>query len=419
MLKPGKGHGRFHQVYRDNRVLGSLCAVIFLTQLGFGSIVPVVPLYAREFGVSQSAIGLTIAVYGLARFLVSMPTGWLADRLGRRWTLVLGEVATAAGNLLCGLSATYEQFLVFRFLAGAGSAMVLTSGQISLADVATPANRGRVMGIYQGVFLFAVGFGPLPGGLLAERFGLSAPFFVFAALGGLAGIVAFTQVPETRRLREKQEKIESDATGNQRALPVVQQLRTLFSRVGFLLISLVSFAQFFARTGAIFTVVPILGAVKLGLRPDQIGTGLTLVSLLNLGMVYFTGVLADRFGRKTIIVPSNLLTVVSMAALALAPSYGWFVAGLALWGIAGGVAGAVPAAYAADMAPPGMNALTMSTFRTVSEFGYVIGPLLLGWISDLSSGEAALFTTAGIFAATSALFAFFAPETRKRRQGPS
>ena len=419
MLKPGKGHGRFHQVYRDNRVLGSLCAVIFLTQLGFGSIVPVVPLYAREFGVSQSAIGLTIAVYGLARFLVSMPTGWLADRLGRRWTLVLGEVATAAGNLLCGLSATYEQFLVFRFLAGAGSAMVLTSGQISLADVATPANRGRVMGIYQGVFLFAVGFGPLPGGLLAERFGLSAPFFVFAALGGLAGIVAFTQVPETRRLREKREKIESDATGNQRALPVVQQLRTLFSRVGFLLISLVSFAQFFARTGAIFTVVPILGAVKLGLRPDQIGTGLTLVSLLNLGMVYFTGVLADRFGRKTIIVPSNLLTVVSMAALALAPSHGWFVAGLALWGIAGGVAGVVPAAYAADMAPPGMNALTMSTFRTVSEFGYVIGPLLLGWISDLSSGEAALFTTAGIFAATSALFAFFAPETRKRRQEPS
>jgi MFS family permease len=402
-------------VYREYRVLVWLCAVIFLTQLGFGGIVPVVPLYAREFGVSQSAIGLTIAVYGLARFLVSMPTGWLADRLGRRWTLVLGEVATAVGNLLCGLSTTYEQFLVFRFLAGAGSAMVLTSGQVSLADVASPVNRGRVMGIYQGVFLFAVGFGPLPGGLLAERFGLNAPFFVFAVLGGLAGVVAFTQVPETRGGMAKREKAGAEGRGNQPTFSVARQLRTLFSRAGFLLISLVSFAQFFARTGAIFTVVPVLGAVKLGLRPDQIGTGLTLVSLLNLGMVYFTGVLADRFGRKTVIVPSNLLTVVSMAVLALAPSYGWFVAGLALWGIAGGVAGAVPAAYAADMAPPGMNALTMSTFRMVSEFGYVIGPLLLGWISDLSSGEAALFATAGIFASTSALFALFAPETRQRR----
>ncbi len=160
---------RWRELYRDNRALIWLCAVIFVTQLGFGGIVPVVPLYAREFGVSQTAIGLTIAVFGLARFLVSVPTGQLADRLGRRWTLVLGEAVTAVGNLLCGLSTTYEQFLVSRFIAGAGSSMVLTSGQVSLVDLASPANRGRVMGVYQGVFLFAVGFGPLPGGLLAEH----------------------------------------------------------------------------------------------------------------------------------------------------------------------------------------------------------------------------------------------------------
>jgi MFS family permease len=259
-----------------------------------------------------------------------------------------------------------------------------------------------------------VGFGPFPGGVLAERFGLNAPFFVFSVLGALAGVVAFTQVPETRGLREKQEGEGARVAENQRALSLFQQLRVLFSRVGFVLISLVSFAQFFSRTGAIFAVMPVLGTVKLGLRPDQIGTGLSLVSLLNLGMVYLSGVLADRFGRKTVIVPANLLTGISMATLALAPDYGWFVAGLALWGISGGVAGAVPAAYAADMAPSGMNAATMSSFRMVSEFGYVIGPLLLGWIADLSGGEAALHTTAGIFAATSALFALFAPETRKR-----
>jgi len=57
----------------------------------------------------------------------------------------------------------------------------------------------------------------------------------------------------------------------------------------------------------------------------------------------------------------------------------------------------------------------MSSFRMVSEFGYVIGPLLLGWIADLSGGEAALYTTSGIFAVTSVLFALFAPETRKRQ----
>jgi len=65
------------------------------------------------------------------------------------------------------------------------------------------------------------------------------------------------------------------------------------------------------------------------------------------------------------------------------------------------------------MAPPGMNAITMSSYRMVSEFGYVVGPLLLGWISDLAGGETALFATAGIFAAAATLFALFAPETRK------
>ncbi|HWU37203.1 MAG TPA: MFS transporter, partial [Candidatus Acidoferrum sp.] len=110
MDKSVKDRGRFHQGYREYRVLVWLCGVIFLTQLGFGGIVPVVPLYAREFGVSHSAIGLAIAVYGLARFLVSVPSGQLSDRVGRRWTLVMGEVATAVGNLLCGLAASYEQF---------------------------------------------------------------------------------------------------------------------------------------------------------------------------------------------------------------------------------------------------------------------------------------------------------------------
>jgi MFS family permease len=401
--------------YREYRPLVWLCAVIFVTQLGFGAIVPVIALFAGKFGVSQTAIGMSIAVFGLARFLVSVPTGQLCDLLGRRWALVLGEIVTAVGNLLCGLSTTYEQFLLFRFIAGAGSSMVLTAGQVSLADLSTPANRGRIMGIYMGVFLFAVGFGPLPGGLLAEHFGLSTPFLAFAVLGVVAGLVAFTQVPETRGIREKHESPAGKA-GAGASLPLFAQLRILFTRVGFILVCLVSFVQFFARTGAIFTIVPVLATVKLAMRPGQIGTGFTLVSLFNLGMVYLAGVMADRYGRKPVIIPSNVLSMVSMAALALAPTPGWFIASLALWGIAGGVGGAAPAAYAADMAPPGMNAVTMSAFRMVSESGYIVGPILLGWIADHSRAEAALYATAAIFAVSCTLFAFFAPETRNVRR---
>jgi len=184
-------------------VLIWLSTVIFVNQLGFGSIIPVQALYAKSFGVSQSAIGLSIAVYGLSRFLVNVPAGRLADRIGRRWTLVLGEVVTGVGNILCGTAGSFELFLLFRFMAGAGGAIMQTTGSIILADISTKANRGRTIAVYHGIFLFAVGVGPLPGGLLAEHVGLNAPFYAFGALGLLAAVLAFDKVPETKGQSER------------------------------------------------------------------------------------------------------------------------------------------------------------------------------------------------------------------------
>ncbi len=408
-------YARVGQLYRDNRPLVWLSLVIFVNQLGFGSIVPVVPLYAKSFGVSQSAIGLTIGVYGLARFLTNLPAGQLADRMGRRWTLVLGEIVTAVGNLLCGLSGSYEQFLIFRFVSGVGAAMVVTLGQVSLADIATPANRGRTMAIYQGVFLFAVGIGPLPGGLLAEQFGLTVPFYVFAVLGVIAAVLAFDKVPETKGMRERREAKEGAAPPV--SLPYLQQLKILSSQLGFMLVSLVTFVQFFARTGAIFAIVPVMAAVKLGCSPDQVGLALTVVSLANLGMVYFSGLLVDRFGRKPVIVPSTLLAGLSVASYVLAPDFGWLIGSCAFWGVAGGISGPAPAAYAADMAPSGMNAVTMSSYRMMADLGYVAGPMLLGWMADVSGNEMSLLVTAAMFLVSGVLFALFAPESARGSAG--
>jgi len=396
-------------------VLIWLSTVIFVNQLGFGSIIPVQALYAKSFGVSQSAIGLSIAVYGLSRFLVNVPAGRLADRIGRRWTLVLGEVVTGVGNILCGTAGSFELFLLFRFMAGAGGAIMQTTGSIILADISTKANRGRTIAVYHGIFLFAVGVGPLPGGLLAEHVGLNAPFYAFGALGLLAAVLAFDKVPETKGQSERT-PLAPGAALEPLSLSFGKQLRVLFSQVGFVLVSLVSFIQFFSRTGGIFGVVPLLGAMKLGLRADEIGVGLTLVSVANLGVVQISGMLADRFGRKAVLVPASFLTALSFSAFAVAPGFGWFVASLALWGIAAGISGPAPSAYAADVAPRGMNAVTMSCYMMVADLGYVVGPLLMGLWSDLYGIEAALFATSAIYLFVATLFALFAPETAPRRR---
>lgn len=394
---------------RPDRILVWMCVLIAVNQLGFGGIVPVLALYARSFGVPQSAIGVAIAVYGLARFLVAMPAGRLAEGLGRRPTLAVGGLVTAAGNLVCAYAPSFAVLVGGRFVAGAGAALVLIAGQIVLADITTPARRGRTMAVYQGVFLFAVSIGPLPGGLLAEHYGLAAPFLAYAVAGVVAAALAWIFIPETRTAQS------SGSADSLLLLPSFgSQVRILTGHTGFMLVSLVSFMNAVARTGGLFNVIPVLAHDRLALNADRIGLGLAVASLVGLVVIYPSGVLVDRYGRKSVIVPATFLAGVSLLLFLLAPSYTWFLAGCVAWSLASGVGGAAPAAYAADVAPPGMNAAAMSAFRMLADLGYVVGPIALGLSTDLLGANATLGGTAVLLAVTALLFARFAPESHQR-----
>ena len=138
-----------------------------------------------------------------------------------------------------------------------------------------------------------------------------------------------------------------------------------------------------------------------------------LGSVCGLVAAYPAGWLADRFGRKAVIVPATVMTGISMLLFCVAPTYVWFVAACIGWSVASSIGGSAPAAYAADSAPPGMNAAAMSTFRMMGDAGYVIGPLGLGLIADLYSPVTALLVAASLIAAVGVAFALIAPETHK------
>lgn len=405
---------RLAGVYSRNGPLVWVCVLIAVNQLGFGSIVPILPLYAESFGVSKTAIGLTIAIYGLARFLMNVPTGYVADRHGRRVALAIGGSITVVGNLICALAGSYWLFLSGRFVAGAGAAMVITGTQIIVADISQPSNRGRLMSVYMGTFMFAVGFGPLPGGLLGQHVSLAAPFYVYCVLGAIVGVLAWTKMPETRGWR-------ADGTVGEQAprMAFGAQLRLLTAQLGFTLIAIVSFCTFFARTGGLFNLIPTLADNKIGLSAGQIGIGLAMISLMGLLLAYPSGVLVDRYGRKWIIVLSTVISGVSLIAFAQAPTFAWFMVACVLWAISSGVAAAAPSAYAADMAPAGMNAPAMSMYRMLADFGYVAGPLMLGSAADIFATETALYATAALVIVAGAAFAWLAPESYQREPTPA
>jgi multidrug resistance protein len=387
-----------------HQTLALVCLVILVNQLGFGIIVPITPIYARTFGVNEAEIGLVVAIYGLGRFAFGVPVGQAADRFGRRKVIFVGTVVTCVGTILCGAAGSFVQLLVFRFIAGAGSTAVITGTQIVVADVATAENRGRLMSTYSGVFLFAVGIGPSVGGVIADALGPRAPFFVFAALASLAGAIALTVLPETGRQRGEERQVGTQLDNR-------SALRLLLVNVGFMTVAVIDLVASFNRTGALFSVVPLMGVERLGLSASEIGFALTIGNLCNLGIVGFVGILVDRYGRKTVIVPSCIFSTLAFAGFAVAADYPTFVVSAILWGIGVSGAGSAAAAYAADQAPPGANGLTLGIYRTLSDVGYISGPALLGLVAAVGGASTALFGSAALAVLAVLPFALFAPET--------
>ena len=394
----------------ERNVLIWMCVLIFANQLGFGAMVPSLPLYAETFGVSGTAIGFAIGVYGLARFVMAIPSGQISDKWGRKPALAIGGLLATAGNLLSVYATAYPEFLLARFIAGAGAGMVVTTGSVILADITTPARRGRIIAIYQGTFIFAVGIGPLPGGYLAQNFGLLAPFWFCALASFLAGSIALLKVKETRQLA-KEKEIKGTILP-----PLKDQLKILSKNTGFVLVSGIALAHALTRTGGLFNIVPIIGSFKIQLEYDEIGIALAVGSLLGLCAVYPAGVAVDRWGRKEIIAPFTFLTGGSFLLFASADSFLGFALANALWGIASGIGGSAPAAYAADSAPPGMNASAMSLFRMLGDIGYVVGPVILGFIVDTHGTDMALYLAAIILSVIGASFARFAPESYRPKR---
>jgi MFS family permease len=181
-----------------------------------------------------------------------------------------------------------------------------------------------------------------------------------------------------------------------------------------MLVCLIGFMNAFVRPGGLFSVVPLLASEKLRLTPGQIGGAFALGSVLGMLASYPAGALADRHGRKPIIVPATLLTGISFVAYWLAPSFAWFIVASVVWGIAAAISGAAPSAYAADSASPGTNATAMASYRMLSDIGYVIGPISLGLLADAAGAGVTLTVSAVLIVIVGVLFARYAPESHRR-----
>ncbi len=180
-MKPSTGTAS-----RWPRALWVLCLATLIIQTGYGTILPLLPIYAERRGFSLPWIGAMAALYALASFVGQWVLGPRSDRLGRRRLLVLGAGITCAATALFVLAVPAPFYLGFRVLQGIGAAAFLPAANALVGDLVPDAQRGSAYGYLSSASMAGFALGPLVGGVLSSIWGLSAPFVFGAVLSGLA-----------------------------------------------------------------------------------------------------------------------------------------------------------------------------------------------------------------------------------------
>lgn len=373
-----------------------IMAMVFVITLGWGMMVPVLPLVAEKVGGKASDSGFLLSAFGAARLVMSIPAGAASDRFGRRVLMVVGVVLVCIGAFGAMLGWTILTVAAALFVMGSGSSCYVTAALAAVADLSEGGGRGRLMSYYQSGVLAGVSVGPVAGGLLVGFFDVDAPFLVQGVVAGIGGVVAALVLRETR---------QPGAVAGSGAGGFMARIRLLASPALLVLCTL-AFGIYCSRVVATWQVVPILVKDSFGYDTKMIGLLLTAGALGNLSALPIAGYVIDRFGARTAIIGGGLAVLCGLIPICLPPTQFSVWASVLVLGAAGSTMATACAAFAASVSKAA-HGITMGTLRMSGDLGLVSGPIILTAIlthSDLDMRQS--FTIVTVFMGLM-LLAFF------------
>jgi MFS transporter, DHA1 family, tetracycline resistance protein len=351
---------------------------IFIDLVGFGIVIPVLPLYAKEFNASEATVGILLAIYSAMQFVFAPILGKLSDRVGRRPVILYSLIGTSIGFVLMGLAPqmprgfslfglapTLIWLFVARIIDGISGGNISTA-QAYIADVTPPEQRSRGMGLIGAAFGLGFIFGPAIAAVLSH-ISREAPFFFAAALAAANATAVYFLLPESLSAEHRSHP--------SRRAPISQIFREsgswnliavmatyFFATVAFAMLT-ASFALFANRrfdfdvthTGYMFTFVGVLGAVIQG------------------GLL---GRLVKTFGEKTLAVAGTAVFAASLFALPASATIAALV--LASAGIAIGNSLTTPTlnGLASKSVSPLWQGRVLGVMSSVASLARIIGPVL-------------------------------------------
>ncbi len=367
---------------RNKKPLVVIFQTVFLDLLGFGLVLPLLPLYAERFGATPFKVTAISASYSLMQFIFVPLWGRLSDRVGRRPILLISIAGGFASYLLMGFTQSLTGLLIARIFSGIAGAN-LSAAQAVIADVTKPEERAKGMGLVGAAFGLGFIFGPFVGGTLSslppawlpaalQPLQLSLPFFAAALLSLVNWILAYAWLQETK---------PPGAPSQGRARPGISwvSLHRALShpRLGWLIGLSALSTLAFANMEAIFV---LWGERTLGMTGRQAGWMFAYIGVL---MVAMQGGLIGWFTKR--LGESRLVVIGTMSmswGLLLAPLCHGYVPLLIVMGVL---------ALGSGLAGPSLQSLIsrktnaedqggiLGLAQSLSSLARVLGPLGAGY----------------------------------------
>ena len=360
-----------------------LAASGFVTSFGAHIVATNLPSYAETVKVGAMMIGVLIGVYDFAELFAKPVAGWIADRRGRKLTLLAGQAVFILGSLLFLIISPWLLVLV-RFIQGLGAA-ALSTVSITLVAQYFVTRRGKAFGIYNAIKGAGYVIAPVLGGVLAHRYGFWMIFAVSAGVGVIALLLSLA-LPSDRHEGGSLDEDDDDLS--------LREFLLIFRHPRLMPVYAVIVINMFL-VGILFGFLPVYlhGHGYTAAGSGMVVSAATLSYLL---VQPLAGYLADRTDVR-------ITVVVGLGLAALAILSVTFTSGIQLWavsilaGVGIGTVWTNSDALVSQIADPRQLGASMGAAQSFKEFGDMVGPLLIGVLTQFF-GIRAGFVTCGALA---------------------
>jgi MFS family permease len=397
------------------RVVVIVFFTVFLDLVGFGIVIPLLPLYVRSMGGTAESVGFLFGCFSATQLVATPILGRLSDRFGRRRVMLTSLLGNSAAMVVFALAthlALLPLLFFSRIVAGA-TAGNIAACQAAIADVTAGAERAKGMGrVGAGIGLGMV-VGPAIGSLMSPL-GPAAPPLAAAALAALDFVVAFFLMPETRvRQRELGEpSAYRGMQGTAESPPLPGLVASLVdTRIATILV--LYFLTFLYMT-TLQVALPLLGDARLAWTATDIGHVFALFGLL--GLVIQGGLLGPltrRFGARNLVVVGCLSSMAGLLAIAGGLHASTVLGGMALLGIGVGLTTPLLSALASEFAGADRQGAVLGFAQSAGGLARTVGPIVCG-VLYRRLGPGAAFV-GGACAALAALLLAWVVRSRTKR----